>query len=279
MAIKSNKKQSHYKEDTVDLMKSPNMNYRYNVEYFKNISKDDKKGKYTLVSDSTLINKWNDQILKFKFKKCQEYLRDVTQKSSFSLVTSYPGLLIGIGNEHGINADAAFKVGFTFDYVTGVPYIPGSSIKGLIRSYFPDIPDEKFTDLVEKEKNEGLEQFIKCCLEKEFPEEVTIQQLEENIFDNNDIFLGAYPIIEREQSLIAEEYITPHKQELKNPIPISLIKVKPGVRFEFYFILNDFEKDGRKIISKEEKLTLFKNIILNCGAGAKTNVGFGRFKE
>ena len=261
-------------------MKSPNMNYRYNVEYFKdiNIIKSDKEESYTLVKNDTSLSDWNREILKFNFKKQTEYFKDINTKSSFSLVTSYPGLLIGIGNEHKINAKETFKVGFTFDYVTGIPYIPGSSLKGLLRSYFPDLSYEKPTE-EKNEKNEGLKQFINCCLEKDELDVIAIQQLKENIFDNNDVFLGAYPIMENDTPILEEEFITPHKNELKNPIPINLIKVKPEIKFEFYFILTDFEKDGKVLITKEEKLKLFKNIILNCGAGARTNVGFGRFEE
>lgn len=55
----------------------------------------------------------------------------------FSLETAYPGLLIGTGYNHEIAAKGATKIGFYFDHTTGLPTIPGSSIKGVLRSIFP----------------------------------------------------------------------------------------------------------------------------------------------
>ena len=66
------------------------------------------------------------------------------ENSRFQLKTTYPGLLLGIGYTHGIGAIGEFKIGFQLDYVSGLPVVPGSSIKGVIRSAFPLI--EKNTD-------------------------------------------------------------------------------------------------------------------------------------
>ena len=59
-----------------------------------------------------------------------------------------------------------------------------------------------------------------------------------------------------------------------------MIKVKPNVSFEFCFILNDsiVEHDKEKYTLKaNEKLGVFKQIILDMGVGAKTSVGFSHF--
>ena len=42
----------------------------------------------------------------------------------------------------------------------------------------------------------------------------------------------------------------------------------------FHFLI----KDGQ-ILSAEEKVRLFKKLILEFGVGAKTNIGFGKFVE
>jgi CRISPR-associated protein Cmr6 len=65
-------------------------------------------------------------------------------KDGFELTTTYPGLLMGSGYAHGIGAIGEFKIGFQLDYETGLPVIPGSSVKGVLRSVFPSIKyDEK----------------------------------------------------------------------------------------------------------------------------------------
>lgn len=60
--------------------------------------------------------------------------------SSFTLLTTYPGFTTGTGMPHGIkNNEEDFKIGFYFDHTTGLPIIPGSSVKGVLRSVFPDM--------------------------------------------------------------------------------------------------------------------------------------------
>ncbi len=49
-----------------------------------------------------------------------------------------PGILTGIGINHNIGGEGEFKLGFMFDHTSGLPYFPGSSIKGAIRSIFPN---------------------------------------------------------------------------------------------------------------------------------------------
>lgn len=69
----------------------------------------------------------------FAFPKADLFagLRGLPDFHAFQLVTTYPGLLIGMGNPHDAKLDAAVKLGFSFDYVTGLPYLPGSSLKGI----------------------------------------------------------------------------------------------------------------------------------------------------
>src|SRR5690606_9438219 len=55
----------------------------------------------------------------------------------WELYTTYPGLLIGSGYQHESGGENEFKIGFFFDYTTGLPQIPGSSVKGVLRSSFP----------------------------------------------------------------------------------------------------------------------------------------------
>lgn len=55
----------------------------------------------------------------------------------FSLKLLYPGLLSGVGYTMGVGMVGEFKIGFYFDHTSGMPVIPGSSIKGILRSVFP----------------------------------------------------------------------------------------------------------------------------------------------
>ena len=257
----------------VKKLQSNNMNYKYNVEYFKPIKSLENPEDFKDIDgekNQLTIEELNKTITQFSFNTNNSF-DEIQDLSSFELITEYPGLLVGIGYDHDLALDGAYKCGFSFDYVTGNPYIPGSELKGLLRNYFPKDEDDVCKISI-----------INECLEKADMnltyEEISV--LNENIFENNDIFIGAYPVInEKEENiLLDEEYITPHKDDFLNPNPISLIKVRPNVTFKFNFILHDLN-DEHLAISKTEKLRLFKNIILNFGIGAKTNVGFSYFQD
>ena len=261
-----------------------NMNYFFNVSYFEPLQtvRD-----FNGISSINFADQ-NNTLFNYRFP-ANSSATDEPGFDSFNLFTTYPGLLIGTGYPHdfkGENTDRdvsgqdgadskeqPVKVGFSFDYVTGLPVIPGSSVKGLLRSYFPD-PDKK------KQKNkEALKELIPALIGKE---NLDVTAFLKNIFDNGDVFLDAIPVITAQQGpILAEDYITPHKDPLKGPTAIHIMKVKPNVQYRFRFILHDYKVDDSDqiIVTKEEKLELFKTLILLGGAGAKTNVGFGQFSE
>ena len=202
------------------------------------------------------------------------------------LSVTYPGLIVGLGYNIGIGVEGEFKNGFYFDWTTGVPTIPGSSVKGTLRSIFPlDKEELKASNLEESYslsrveylneisgKNLNVEQWIKV------KNDIFEGALGNDTFkpvSKRDIFFGG-EIKESSRKLIVEDYITPHGDGLKNPVPLKMMKIAPGTIFRVYFklensIIADF------IFTKEEKLKLFKDIILDLGLGAKTNSGYGAF--
>ena len=193
----------------------------------------------------------------------EDYKKSEVSNEKFLLRTTYPGLLIGTGNPHGVHDEVSdIAVGFSFDYVTGQPYIPGSSVKGVLRSHFRQYPEI----VMEILNGEG----------KQIDDVRQIKALEQEIFDGSDVFLDAVICEGGAGGLIlGEDYITPHKDgPTKNPIPIHILKVLPGVKFEFRFRLTDGE-----LLTAADKRVLFEELITLFGAGAKTNVGYGVFER
>lgn len=248
-------------------MNSKNMNYCYNVEYFQDILLKDAAGH-------------NDYIYQFSFRDSsyrtllaeEEGMKET--RKSFCLKTVYPGLLIGTGYLHeGLREakNSAIKLGFSFDHVTGLPVIPGSSLKGVLRSYFPERQKQG-------EKTDATKEML---AELTGLEQTELKNLEKNLFEGADVFLGGFPIIPKDGRLLDSEYITPHKDQFKNPIPLRMLKVRPNITFEFLFLLHDYGEDtnGQAIMTADEKLHLYKELLLLGGIGAKTNVGFGQFEE
>lgn len=172
----------------------------------------------------------------------------------FELVTTYPGLILGSGNAHEL-PDVKWQaiLGFSFDYTSGLPVIAGSSIKGVLRNAFKSANGEYIKGLTQVED---------------------IMSLEEEIFDNGDIFFDAEIIKpDSENKILGDDYLTPHDNPLKDPVPLRFIKVLPEVTFRFRFTLSD------GIISATQKIELFQQIIIDQGVGAKTNVGYGKFTK
>lgn len=250
-----------------------NMSYAFYHEYFEG---------YDLWKDTDEVKRKTQGILEFSFQP-GAFLKEwekIDGYQAFQLETVYPGLLIGLGNSHNLALEGAIKCGFSFDYTTGLPYLPGSSLKGVLRSYFPG-----------SEKDEAIAKGKAGFLQSLLPPEVElrmeeIRELEQLIFENGMVFLGAYPDIseniqkgdQKGTPLMAMDYITKH-EELKNPVPVALIKVRPGVSFRFCFLLRDITLSSGKSIPKEDLLELFQRVILTMGVGAKTNTGYGRFQE
>ena len=268
------------------MFSSKNMSYIYYHEYFKGL--EERKGASGLVyelgnskSSEEQFRERNKALQDFKFdlslsplEHLKHASKGVASFQTFSLETIYPGLMIGTGSPHDLKSKGSIYSGFSFDYVTGLPYIPGSSVKGVLKSVFPRKEDTK--DDINQQKMEYIKSLLKPGLsDKE------IYGLKDNIFEDNDVFLDAYPTSKNKtkQQCLALEFITPHSDIIKNPIPINCLKVKPGISFEFGFYLKDCQfSDEVKKVTVKEKIKLFKSILTDVGIGAKTNVGFGQLE-
>lgn len=238
-----------------------------------------------------------DQFYKDLYEKKPDkpnQIQNPAATEKFSLVTTYPGLLIGSGYNHNTKARGDAAIGFFFDHTTGQPVIPGSSVKGVCRSVFElDINDrgrnvtgktslDFFKHMLEDVavNNPALDGKING-LKTYIDDEKKLKQLKENIFGDQkkagkDIFFDAVLNIEASgnNTIFYSDFITPHPDPLKNPNPNQFLKVGPGVCFEFRFKLQD---DKKLDCTAKLKEAIFRQILLTFGIGAKTNVGYGQF--
>lgn len=190
--------------------------------------------------------------------------------TNFTLKISYPGLVTGVGINHEAKIEGEFKLGVHFDYTYGMPVVYGSSVKGVLRAWFKDI-----------------------YLEKNIGQEKTAQMLFDDIFNgigadgkpksiyDRDIFFDAVLVkADPKGRILCSDSITPHDDNpLKNPMPITFMKIAPGCELEFRFKLVDTKgPNGNVIFSQAQKKALFEEILKTVGIGAKTNVGYGQFQ-
>jgi len=224
-----------------------------------------------------------------------------------------PGLLPGIGYPHEVGYPGEFKLGFGFDHVSGLPLLPGSTVKGVLRSVFPQFKFDaehpgNFTpesDVDKRAKQLEKANFIVSLLKRlglDVPTDTDLEgkkrlahALDLSVFcgwdfenpekpirsamSKHDVCFDALPVAFEQDQLLGRDALTPHGADpLKNPIPLPFVKVMASVTFGFYFRLGE-TKIGALTITAEQKRRLLGEILCTVGAGAKTNVGYGQFES
>lgn len=260
---------------------NPNLGWLYYKGYYRNGRRYIDLSKNGDVNAAHFLEK-NKQFLQRSFDWSE--VKPLPQKhySHFiRLRSTYPGLMSGTGYAHGTKMEGEFKIGFYFDHSTGLPVLPGSSVKGVLNAAF--------------EETEYLREACKEVLQKEFSPE-QIKGLKKEIFEgkgpdqkmfspyDRDIFFDAQLSTKNEQgqNYLGNDSITPHEHPLKDPIPLLFLKVLPNVLFDFVFILKPSRAKngtGVPLLSADDKRDLFEKILLDFGVGAKTNVGYGQLSR
>lgn len=110
----------------------------FNKHYFKDL---DFSGDYKENEDNKHLLEANNKLL-FKTALNNTASFDFETKQ-IKLTTIYPGLLLGSGYAHESGTLGELKLGFFFDYTSGLPILPGSSVKGLLKSAFEKATDRK----------------------------------------------------------------------------------------------------------------------------------------
>ncbi len=260
----------------------------------------------------------NQKLCESVFPEAQElsFGYDLPEEYCFELSTVYPGLLLGSGISHGSGRQGEFKLGFFFDHTTGLPVIPGSSVKGALRAIFPLGLKHEAKKAKEEEKTlllakaEQVTAYLQFQLQHISGRDWSVKEIEQfetwlfgsytsgeavGPMSGRVIFHDAIPVRadmvrlngKMVKRYLAPDFLTPHKNmnqdgvpdHLKNPVPIQFLKVLPGVEFRFQFALFPYRVEGKELLCISKIRDLFKALLLQFGVGAKTNVGYGQFLE
>jgi CRISPR type III-B/RAMP module RAMP protein Cmr6 len=176
--------------------------------------------------------------------------------------TTQTRLVIGLG------LPSPIETGFLFDRLTGCPYLPGSSVKGLLRAT---------ARLVQDGEIEGGKDFWTAAnLEKIFGPEIERGKIARK---GKAVFYDAFPIA---WPMLEVDVLTPHykayygdKKEKEapadwdNPNPVAFLTVKAGTAFRF--AVQASERDAEEL---EKLLDLGLDWL---GIGAKKSAGYGIF--
>lgn len=200
------------------------------------------------------------EIIKNISKKQDNIINTISKNNNIEKIDliTQGRLIIGLGSE------SVYETAITLHHIYGIPYIPSSSIKGVLRNY------------IIMNEFENLE--CKALKEKWFCD---IFGSDKDRVDKESrgkiIFFDSFPIdkIELDFDIVNPHY-TDYYSGKKNPtddmkpVPIPFITVASDTKFRFI------------IASKEENRELLTNVkaflieaLENQGIGAKTSVGYG----
>jgi len=185
----------------------------------------------------------------------------------------------------GLGGASVYETSMTLHHIYGFPYIPASSVKGVVRSwiitelFLPQIP-ENVEKRGEKAEKKALQEKVFCDIFG-CPAESHYNEARQG----KAIFFDAFPT---EPPTIEVDIMNPHYQPYysdssnstppadyhpTNPIPFLTVANTP-----FQFLVGsrelDLSKDENKINGKTLDLWL-KDALENHGIGAKTAVGYG----
>lgn len=223
----------------------------------------------------------NEIMIKGVAKRQQEAIHGLGLKSmTIELKTDWR-LIVGLGNE------SVYETSMTLHHVYGIPYIPASAVKGVVRSWM-------ITEVFGKTNNENGVSF------PDFKNAETRAMNDRGfvaIFGNNDEagkvrFFDAYPTTKPE---IDTDIMNPHfgdyygdqssatpPADYLTPIPVPFLTVRDT---SFRFVLGIKEKNNSKMPedSRLGQNTMLldvagrglKKALTEHGIGAKTAVGYG----
>lgn len=196
------------------------------------------------------------------------------QDHRFKLQICYPGLVTGVGVNHEAKLEGEFKLGMHFDWTWGMPVVYGSSVKGVLKTYFKDFFLEHYSD-----RNNDVKSLMNLIFEGKNPNEGKNNEPKHVSIYERDVFFDAVIVKSNDKGkFLEDDYITPHPDPLKNPVPIKMLKIASGCTMEFRFKLSTCVINGN-VYNADSKLKIFEDILTTVGIGAKTNVGYGQLMK
>ena len=209
----------------------------------------------------------------------QKYKKNGYTVSSLSLKTDWR-LVVGLGS------GSVYETSMTLHHIYGIPYLPGSVIKGIVRSFIITekfgMNDDDVSDIAKAEaralKDKTFCDIFGCPKENSHYNEARQGRV---------IFMDAFP---NNIPTIEPDIINPHYADYYNeksppgdylsPKPIPFLTVK-DTSFNFnilakekhQYVLSQSEIDNKTIAE------WLKKALTVHGIGAKTAVGYGYMKE
>ena len=171
----------------------------------------------------------------------------------------------------GMSLPHPLENNLVWHHTLGVPFLPGSSIKGMLRAW---LETWKSLDQAILDHVFGSEaQTGNCLFFDAIP--IDVVKLQADVMTPH--FQAYYSGVEQgdEANRNPDKDTHPYPDERSNPIPIPFLTVAPEQTFLFALAPR---RDTSKLNLKQIQLWL-EEALCTVGFGAKTAVGYGRFKR
>lgn len=237
------------------------------------------------------------------FKKCIQYTTDQNKTGFYSnffsrwkqFIKSQSATTLTAKVEWrlviGLGSGSVLETSMTLHHILGVPYIPGSAVKGVLSSYYLIKNENDLKNKIDQKNTELEQQGIQNRYQKENLSDLETFAMNEDetyikIFGNENqkgkvIFFDAYPTTFPQLEL---DIMNPHYDKYYDtkgeqppadyitPVPIKFLTVKKDTEFIFAFKSEDVSLNNTVIQFLKEALS-------DIGIGAKTAVGYGYFNK
>ncbi|MEZ4884819.1 MAG: type III-B CRISPR module RAMP protein Cmr6 [Chitinophagales bacterium] len=189
----------------------------------------------------------------------------------------------------GLGGTSVYETGLTLHHVYGIPFIPASAIKGIVRSY---VTTEVYKNEVEALSKQDFCDVFGCNGEGKIGEDKKpfksfYKKEAERLEKENDLgtrqgkvlFFDAFPqsTIKLEADIMNPHYPEWYKDgktppaDWQSPVPIPFLTIGKDTKFQFVIGV----KSDEHLPILEKAKTWLENALKEKGIGAKTAVGYG----
>ncbi|MGC8743936.1 MAG: type III-B CRISPR module RAMP protein Cmr6 [Verrucomicrobiia bacterium] len=167
------------------------------------------------------------------------------------------------------------NVGLYAERITGLPVIPGTSLKGALSTWAFWEENEKSGTLYQGNEDK----FIKKRANLKLAKEIFGDDSKDGSTHSGEIvFVGGFPAAPPK---IGIDIVNPHYEangeEKETLTPNTFLCVEPGTIWKFVFFVRPGVENYKGLLNQTEKWLI--DCLTQIGIGAKTAAGYGRFRE
>jgi CRISPR-associated protein Cmr6 len=207
------------------------------------------------------------------FKKRVDKQKENLKNQNFEIILDDYKLKTASRLVVGLGAGHVLETSLTLHHIFGIPYIPGSALKGVVRmvNFWAIVSEQN------KKSDKEIQELQEQLYDKEISNSDSNDILKHKLlfgtqnFKGLLVFLDAYPEVQNKQQIFELDVMTPHYQgyytknqvpgDWENPNPIPFLTVKKGITFCFNVLFDKFRAERILTLKDDEFPNKAKDIV------------------